>query len=85
MGLTTSAAAQEARILRYLQCNSGGLNRFEAESMLGVCHLARRIKTLADMGCPISKRTERAMDNHGVWHVGIARYFLSASSGQEVA
>lgn len=84
---STSQAAQVRRVLDYLQTNAGGLNRYEAERLLNVCHLAARIVSIKEMGYAILTTKERAPDPYGQSHPNIARYFLTGgtTSKQEAA
>lgn len=86
-GKSNSAEAQERRVLDYLMTKSSGLNRYDAERELGICHLAARIVAIKDMGYPIQTIRERAADSYGHMHSGIARYFLTGDVAaiQEVA
>lgn len=75
--------AQKQRVLEYLQQNPAiGLNRFEADQLLNVCHLAARIKALRNEGYSIISMAEIAPDLHGRPHKGIARYFWQACQHQ---
>lgn len=74
---STSETAQKRRVLEYLQTTTSGLNRYEAERLLNVCHLAARINSLRAEGHVILKTTEMAVDPFGHIHRGIARYFLA--------
>lgn len=83
-GNSTQEQAQMLRVLKYLLEHGAGVNRFEAESHLNVCHLAGRILSLKQVGFQFITTSERAQDSHGQWHDGIARYRL-ASEQNEVA
>lgn len=75
--------AQKQRVLQYLQQNPAtGLNRFEADALINVCHLAARIKALRNEGYSIISVAEIASDLHNRSHKGIARYFWQASQHQ---
>lgn len=76
-----SAVAQQRRVLTYLQTHDTGINRYQAERLLGVCQLATRIFELKERGYRFLTVTERAADPHGVEHEGIARYFLQRAGG----
>lgn len=68
--------AQKKRVIDYLQQNqTTGLNRYEADDLLNVCHLAPRIKDLRDEGHQIMRLDETALDLNNRPHNGIARYF----------
>ncbi|TEU29234.1 helix-turn-helix domain-containing protein [Alkanindiges illinoisensis] len=78
--------AQKQHVLKYLQQNPAtGLNRFEADALLNVCHLAARIKTLRNEGYSIISVAEIAPDLHGRRHKGIARYFWQACQQDQMA
>jgi hypothetical protein len=81
--LDLSAEAQEARVLAYLQANNEGLNRYEAERLLGVCQLAPRIFGLKERGHTFLRTLETATDPHGIAHHGIARYFLTHEAAND--
>ena len=76
-----SVEAQEHRVLEYLQTVDTGLNRFEADSLLNVVHLAARINSLKLKGHIFLTIKENALDRYGRPHPGIARYFWQ---GQEL-
>lgn len=78
-----SQEAQQARVLAFMQSNGTGLNRYEAEKLLGVCHLAARIFALKERGYVFLKAFETATDPHGVEHQGIARYFLTQEAAND--
>lgn len=74
---------QEWRILNYLRQNSfKGINRFEADALLNICHLAARIQTLKKEGEIFKTILETAIDMKGCPHRRVARYFLISSSSQ---
>lgn len=70
-----SVEAQEHRVLEYLQTVDKGLNRFEADSLLNVVHLAARINSLKHKGHIFLTIKQTALDQFGRPHPGIARYF----------
>lgn len=68
-------SAQEKRVLEHLKNNREiGLNRFEADTLLNVCHLAARINSLRNRGHIIRTIYENANDTNGRFHKKIARY-----------
>jgi len=75
MQLPTNEEAQKLRVLVYLQTHSTGLNRYEADDFLNVCHLAARINALKADGHIFLTVFEAAADFNGRQHNGIARYF----------
>ncbi|WP_026472363.1 helix-turn-helix domain-containing protein [Alkanindiges illinoisensis] len=78
--------AQKQRVLEHLQHNPAiGLNRFEADKLLNVCHLAARIKALRNEGYSIISVAEIAHDLNGRPHKGIARYFWQACQQHQMA
>lgn len=81
-GKSNSKEAQEGRVLAYLLTNATGINRYEAEQHLGICHLAARIVALKAMGYAIHITSEYALDPYGHIHRGIARYFLDGDTLQ---
>ena len=67
--------AQEMRVLEHLKNNREiGLNRFEGDTLLNVCHLAARINSLRNRGHIILTIYENANDTSGRFHKKIARY-----------
>ncbi|WP_026471354.1 helix-turn-helix domain-containing protein [Alkanindiges illinoisensis] len=70
-----SREAQEQRVLEMLQSSGSGLNRFEADALLNVCHLAARIKGLKDKGHCFTTVYGEAFDLNGRPHPRVARYF----------
>ena len=86
-GKSNSTHAQEVRVLAYLLTKPTGLNRYEAEQHLGICHLAARIVAIKDMGYIVRSTSERAADPYGHMHNGISRYFIEgyAAPVQEAA
>ena len=73
--------AQKKRVIDYLQQNqTTGLNRYEADELLNVCHLAARIKALRDEGHQIIRLDETAFDLSNRPHKGIGRYFWQGYS-----
>lgn len=78
-----SREAQCRRLLDYLQAHSSGLNRYEAERLLSVCHLAARIFELKEHGYYFVTIMEKATDAHGAEHYGIARYFLTQEAAND--
>lgn len=81
-----SASAQSKRLLAYLSdpktCNQG-INRFEAEQHLTICHLARRILDLKQSGYLFNHHSETSDDLAGHPHHGIRRYWLVGRVNQE--
>lgn len=73
---STSTESQYARLLAYWQTHDGGLNRYEADRLLNVCHLAARVHVLESKGCCFTTQDETAPDLLGRLHVGIRRYWL---------
>ena len=73
--LSMSAYSQQWRIVAYLQSHSTGLNRYEADLILGVCQLPSRICELKAQGHLIDTIYETAVDLNGRTHQRIARYF----------
>jgi hypothetical protein len=54
----------------------GSINRYEAD-MIGVCHLAARIKELKDRGLIIRHFDQNGVpDFHDILHDGIRRYCI---------
>lgn len=76
---STSTGSQELRLLAYLLTHDSGINRYEAERQLIICHLAARIKGLAGSGCVFIRKDETATDPFGHQHNGIRRYWLKSS------
>lgn len=76
-GNSNSTEAQERRVLEFLLTRTTGINRYEAERQLGICHLAARIVAIKEMGYPVLTIRERATDPYGQSHNGIARYFIT--------
>lgn len=77
---STSSDSQELRLLAYLLAHDTGINRYEAERLLTICHLAARIKGLEEKGCEIAPRIEEsATDPYGHQHTGIMRYWLKSA------
>lgn len=74
-----SASAQSQRLLAYLSdpqsCNHG-INRFEAEQQLTICHLARRVLDLKQSGYVFRHCNEVSKDLAGQAHRNIRRYWL---------
>ncbi|MBW8072373.1 MAG: hypothetical protein GJU77_01640 [Ferrovum sp.] len=76
--LNTSCGAQRARLLaRLIDAGPAGVNRFQADKELNVCHLAARILALRKDGHTILTIRERAPDDEGRPHPAIARYVLT--------
>jgi len=77
--MRVSASAQNKRLLAYLSdpktCNQG-INRFEAEQHLTICHLARRILDLRQIGYLFKHHDETSYDLAGHPHKRIRRYWL---------
>ena len=82
-----SSSAQNKRLLAYLSdpktCNQG-INRFEAEQHLTICHLARRILDLKQSGYLFKHHGETSHDFLGHPHHGIRRYWLIGRVNQEI-
>lgn len=76
---SNKAHAQELRLLAFLTHCHGGINRYEAERALAICHLAGRIKGLKYSGCEFTRRSEVAVDAYGQARQGIARYWLKSA------
>ena len=74
---SNSAQHQKHRVLEYLLTNATGINRYEAERDLGICHLAARIIAIKKMGYTIRRVSECVPDSYGHVHSGIARYFIA--------
>lgn len=75
---STSADSQELRLLAYLLAHDSGINRYEAERMLTICHLAGRVQGLEYRGCEFITTYGEAFDRDGHQHNGIARYWLKS-------
>ena len=68
--------AQESRVLDYLMTNQHkGINRYEADFGLNVCHVSARINSLRNKGHDITTVYENANDLNGRMHKKIARYY----------
>ncbi len=81
-----SASAQARRLLAFLtspETSQKGINRFEAEQHLTICHLARRILDLKQSGYSFTWCNEKSADLAGHEHCGIRRYWLTGSPKQE--
>lgn len=82
-----SSAAQNRRLLAYLKdpaTSQNGINRFEAEAHLTICHLARRILDLKQSGYSFKHHNETSVDLAGHEHHGIRRYWLTGEPKREV-
>lgn len=82
-----SSAAQNRRLLAYLKdpaTSQNGINRFEAEAQLTICHLARRILDLKQSGYSFKHHNETSVDLAGHEHHGIRRYWLTGEPKREV-
>lgn len=73
--LSQSVYSQQRRIIEYLQTRASGLNRYEADLILGICQLAPRIFELKAQGHMFDTVSETAVDLNGRTHRHIARYF----------
>ena len=73
--LSQSIYSQQRRIVDYLQAHNTGLNRYEADFILGICQLAPRIFELKAQGHIFDTVSETAVDLNGRPHRHIARYF----------
>ncbi|MCC2636872.1 MAG: Helix-turn-helix domain [Moraxellaceae bacterium] len=76
---STATPAQHARLLAYWLTHDCGLNRYEADRLLNVCHLAGRVQDLEAKGCFFTFADETAPDLQGRLHNGIRRYWLKSA------
>ncbi len=76
---STATPAQLARLLAHWLTHDGGLNRYEADRLLNVCHLAGRVQDLEAKGCFFTFTDETAPDLQGRLHNGIRRYWLKTA------
>lgn len=76
---STSTASQHVRLLTYWLTHGNGLNRYEADCLLNVCHLAARVQDLEEKGCHFITQDETAPDIMGRPHSGIRRYWLKSA------
>lgn len=74
--MLTNVHSQQKRLLEYLSEHPEGINRYQAEDKLNICHLAPRIIELSELGYIFSKVKETALDHKDRPHHGISRYFL---------
>lgn len=76
---STATPAQYARLLAYWLTHNNGLNRYEADCLLNICHLAARVQDLEAKGCHFVTQDETAPDLQGRLHNGIRRYWLKTA------
>lgn len=76
---STSTESQLVRLLAYWLAHDSGLNRYEADGLLNVCHLAARVQDLEAKGCHFITQDETAPDLLGRPHPGIRRYWLKSA------
>lgn len=76
---STSTESQYVRLLAYWLAHDSGLNRYEADGLLNVCHLAARVQDLEAKGCRFVFEDEIAADLLGRPHSGIRRYWLKSA------
>lgn len=79
---STSTESQYVRLLAYWLAHDSGLNRYEADRLLNVCHLAARVQDLEAKGCHLITQDETAPDLLGRAHIGIRRYWLKSAPAQ---
>lgn len=76
---STSTESQYVRLLAFWLAHDSGLNRYEADRLLNVCHLAARVQDLEAKGCHFITQDEIAPDLLGRPHNGIRRYWLKSA------
>lgn len=81
--LPLNVHSQQRRIIEYLQTNTTGLNRYDADLLLNVCQFPARIFELKEQGHIFVTITETAIDLVGRTHHNIARQFWKGFKAPE--